>query len=1020
MSRLNANIGDAYYSVKKWLGVNENPDGDTNLKNGEGAAMRNFRITDGGALRKRPGSETVAGLLSGYSTSTGAEEITASETGDSSRTLTVYPGIALDSVGQIHLTGEGVELNYANSNTLVGYYYKDSDGKVWQHSGVSLGYNGDIQDGDILVDGGYVRMGTSGYYSVYPSTWPNQGNPEYCDRWLRCWDGIKIVDGKLVGDGNYTDVIYHSSSPGWQEQVGKYFQYVYVSSAHAFQGYGPGDGYGTFYDIAGRMDGVEMDVDWGGDRPIYTPITVVATPRYDWHAAPINIVVKNVGYYMPVYGAEKVVFSEDYAEKQNITVYPGVSVGDDGSISFAGEGAEINRDNHSMYAGYCYADANGKFWRHTNCTMIPASGDVILGSSALTLAEGYVEDLDTVSTRLGGWITLYSAITVENGEIVLSGETHFNYDNAYQMSGALPAWYKDDSGNVYYAEYQGEDLYSYAGTIYTDYFIKGRAVTGISVDKWEWSGEPVSAEFCTAGNPVQGLWSGTVKGAEYIVAACNGRLWSLSEDGGVWSKEAIGIVDTNERVCLFGFGGNLYCLTGADYHKWDGEVFSRVAGYTPVVLTASTPTTGGGTTLDRVNLLTAKRRQRYNADGKSTVYQLAETGLASIDAVEVDGAAATNYTVDAEAGTVTFATAPAEGVDNVEIWYTASEDYRSKVTAMRFAEFYNGVTDSRVFLYGDGSNVALYSDITEDGQASAEYFPDLNKIAIGDSNSPITGMIRQYSRLMAFKRGGSAWSIYYDSITLADGQVTAGFYCSPVNRNIGNDAMGQAVLVENLPRTVDGRSIYEWKSSSGGYITNDQRNAQRVSQKVENSLRSFDLQNCLMFFDKIAHEFYCVYNGTAVVQNTESGAWYIYTDFPAVALIVHKDELYYGTDDGNLRRFSEDYTGDNGKPIDAYWESGSMSFDRDYVLKYSPTVWAGLKQEDNAAVEIGIETDVQEPIYGAITVEGGAEAMPSMKRVRLKAQKFTYYKLLFRSRTADTKATVVAADVRVKYNIKVK
>ena len=68
----------------------------------------------------------------------------------------------------------------------------------------------------------------------------------------------------------------------------------------------------------------------------------------------------------------------------------------------------------------------------------------------------------------------------------------------------------------------------------------------------------------------------------------------------------------------------------------------------------------------------------------------------------------------------------------------------------------------------------------------------------------------------------------------------------------------------------------------------------------------------------------------------------------------------------------------------------------------------------------GIETDRQEAVMADIVLTEGEDAMPRMNRTRLKAKKFTYYKLIFRSCSAEARCTVVAADVRVKYNIKVK
>ena len=43
------------FAVQKWLGLNESPDGDTGLKMGEAAEMRNFRVTRENHLQVRPG-----------------------------------------------------------------------------------------------------------------------------------------------------------------------------------------------------------------------------------------------------------------------------------------------------------------------------------------------------------------------------------------------------------------------------------------------------------------------------------------------------------------------------------------------------------------------------------------------------------------------------------------------------------------------------------------------------------------------------------------------------------------------------------------------------------------------------------------------------------------------------------------------------------------------------------------------------------------------------------------------------
>ena len=44
----------------------------------------------------------------------------------------------------------------------------------------------------------------------------------------------------------------------------------------------------------------------------------------------------------------------------------------------------------------------------------------------------------------------------------------------------------------------------------------------------------------------------------------------------------------------------------------------------------------------------------------------------------------------------------------------------------------------------------------------------------------------------------------------------------------------------------------------------------------------------------------------------------------------------------------------------------------------------------------------------------GAAELPEMKRIKLKAKKFTYYKLVLENDSADTTATVVSVDIRVR------
>ena len=534
--------------------------------------------------------------------------------------------------------------------------------------------------------------------------------------------------------------------------------------------------------------------------------------------------------------------------------------------------------------------------------------------------------------------------------------------------------------------------------------------------------------------PVRGVWNGNVGGKEQLIAACAGKLWKLwNDEAGAYIKEEIGSIGTEREIHFFGFDNNLYIINGAEYKVWDGNTLSDVGGYRPLV-TIAVPPAGGGETLEQVNKLCGARRCWLSPDGEKTVFHLPEKGLLSLDYVKDlstgEAIAPSAYTADTAAGTVTFAQAPAMGTNTMEIGWTMAESFRDQVLHMRWGELYAGSQDTRIFLYGDGSNRAIYSGLDYDGKPRADYFPDLNEVSVGDANTQITGMIRHYSRLSCFK-SDSAWTIEYGAVTLADGAQTEAFYVTPVNRAIGNAAPGQVRLVLNSPRTLHGSDVYEWKNYSAysANLTHDERQAKRISDRVYATLRQFDLKNCVCYDDNWAQEYYICHNGKALVHNYAADAWYAYEDFDAVCMANFRGELLYGTSDGRLMHFSTDYLRNDGRAIDAYWESGSMSFGQDYQRKYAAMLWVGVKPESSAEVTVTVQTDRSSSYTEKLVSSSLANfahvnyakwsfatnRKPQMSRLKIKAKKFVFYKLVFRTSAADSTVTILAADIRVRF-----
>ena len=533
--------------------------------------------------------------------------------------------------------------------------------------------------------------------------------------------------------------------------------------------------------------------------------------------------------------------------------------------------------------------------------------------------------------------------------------------------------------------------------------------------------------------PVRGLWNGYVNGEEVFLAACAGKLWKLTPDEELFSAAELGEINTSSDVHMFGFSNIVYIINGAEYKQYDGTALSDVDGYRPLVAIAIPPD-AGGETLEQVNKLVGTRRAWISPDGEGSTFQLPEKGLQSLDYVKdlktgenLESAA---YSYDLEAGTVTFTEAPPQTVNSYEIGWTMAQNFRSQVSAMRYSELYSGTQDTRVFLYGDGSNKAIYSGLDYDGKPRADYFPDLNEVAVGDENTPITSLIRHYSTLVCYKTG-SAWAIQYGLVTMADGLQTEAFYVTPINRSIGNAALGQVRLVLNAPYTLHGNDLYEWRNTAS-YSSNlsvDERQAKRISDRIYSTLNGFDLSKCFCWDDNDSQEFYICCDGKALVYNYAADAWYSYENFPVACMANRHGELCIGSPDGKIKHLNYMYKSDDDEAIDAYWESGSMSFNQDYMRKYSAMLWVGIKPESAGEVEVTVQTDRKSAYSEKVIATSLAtfreanfarwsfrvNRKPFMTRLKIKAKKFVSYKLIFKTNSPDTTVTLLAADIKVRY-----
>ena len=563
-------------------------------------------------------------------------------------------------------------------------------------------------------------------------------------------------------------------------------------------------------------------------------------------------------------------------------------------------------------------------------------------------------------------------------------------------------------------------------------------------------------EYSSPGIPAA-LWTGYIRDRYYMIAAIQHpeegstdisiRAWdgrSFSEVTSFPISHSYG----KTVVKVFTLFSTVFIAVGSDIWSvaldWDNSPYlTAEAPYIPLVITGSAPA-GGGDVLENLNILSDFARVQFSADGTAKDYFL-PTNAGKVTQVEVDNVTQRNAgTFDAATQKFTFTSAPVKGVNNVQITYEVKGaellEARAKFAKMPYAVSYNGSTDSRLFFYGDGSNITYYTGVTEYGRASALYLPAGNEIAVDMSDSPITAATRHHSKLMFFKPDCTA-AVTYEPISLADGRTIAGFTMKTIQSAIGNVPYGQVEIISNNPRTIANGNLYEWVLPN--IYSTDERNAKVVSDKVCKSLAAADASRIVTLNDSDEKTYYIFLNdseGTVLVNRYNIDSWVMYQShlFRNVryAQMYGAWPVFLAEQDGNtvLCYMDPSYRYDDHEPINAEWHTGYMDFKADYLRKYSSNIWVSVLPEALSKCDITASTDRRESYnvksigtslfnYSAISYNHWTYAgkhTPTIKKVRLKVKKFVYYKLIFSINEPGCTATILGYDQQVRFGSEVK
>ena len=548
-------------------------------------------------------------------------------------------------------------------------------------------------------------------------------------------------------------------------------------------------------------------------------------------------------------------------------------------------------------------------------------------------------------------------------------------------------------------------------------------------------------------HPIRATYPANLGGIEYLLVATNNKLYyflkSQIEDYENWESITpveIGTIGTALDVSFFTFDKKVYILSGK-YQSWDGTTLEEVEGYTPLVF-INTPPAGGGLIYDEINMLSSKKHQTFNGDGSSTVYHLAQNyftsdvDLTSVDKVIVGDTElqSTDYTVDTHNGTVTFNTAPPQGMDNVDIYWTLDDGDRSIIEGMKYGTVFGGDVDTRVFLYGNHNypNRTYFSGIEATKGPSVEYFPATAHVDIGPSNFELTDLTRQYDRLLATTNRPEAYYLTISTeqlnVTLTDNSTVQRYVPAvstfPLNEIHGNMAPGQGQLIDNYPVTIDKTGLTLWKATN----VRDEKNMEDISQRIKSDLNDMNMRAINTLDFQPENQLWFGYDNRIYIYNYYNKTFSrikIADSFTCYSNLGNS--VYMGLEDGKIVKWGEEFQTFDNTHIVAHWEMNFSDFGAAYLRKTMTRLWVLMQPQAKSSAEIGYvtnrkESTVKKRIEYKIQVLDNVmfddfsfqvSNNPQPFRLKLKAKKFTNMKITI-DNAEETDCTILQLALRVE------
>lgn len=427
---------------------------------------------------------------------------------------------------------------------------------------------------------------------------------------------------------------------------------------------------------------------------------------------------------------------------------------------------------------------------------------------------------------------------------------------------------------------------------------------------------------------INGIWNVDTVTGEYFIVHCGTKLYEMKIDfssytelmTGLADKISQGVIINSKLLILDGKRAIIYdLLASSNKAKYLDE-----AGYIPTTQISRDPNGLKSEKYEDVNLIQDSRVNQFLSNEVDKVYQLDDTGLTSIDSVEVLNDAAqwilkqvnTDYSIDLSKGQVIFKSIigkpVVDGRDNVRIKYSKKiGNNKSQINKCNMLCVYGYAgANNRVFMAGnpDYPNIVTYSHLDD-----VTYIPTDNIIKIGLETVPITGIVRINDGKMAVLKdvSDSDSTIFYIGYAIYSGNEV--FPLEGSTKGEGNIAKSASDTLINEPLILTQNGVFAL--NTGSYT--DERYVYHRSYYVDNKLKKeANLESAV----GIANDgkYYLAINDNVYVADSrfktnDSNSrysnyqyeWFFWDNLPVRVWFVRNNILYFGDKYGNICKFRE-------------------------------------------------------------------------------------------------------------------